>query len=134
MAYRILKRLGQGGMGKVFLARDLSLDRCVALKVLSESLEEDPQARKRFLAEARAAAIDHPFIAKVYSIGQQNGKDFIAMEYVEGVTLDSELKEGPLSLDRALQLALEMAEALSALFMLGTGVLKICRQIAFPQR
>ena len=111
--YKVLEKIGQGGMGEVFLAEDTSLDRKVALKFLPDFLQEDPTARKRFLREAKsAAALDHPFICKIYEVGETDGKDFISMEYVKGETLKDKLAEGPLALREALEKATEIAEAL----------------------
>jgi serine/threonine protein kinase len=111
--YLIREKLGEGGMGEVYLAEDTSLGRTVALKFLSESLESDEIARKRFVREAKAAAaLDHPFICRVYDVAETEGRPFAAMEYVEGVTLRDELKKGPLGLEKALKLATEVAEAL----------------------
>ncbi|MDA2924270.1 serine/threonine-protein kinase [Acidobacteria bacterium AH-259-L09] len=113
--YKILEKLGEGGMGEVFLAQDTSLDRKVALKFLPDFMQEDPTARKRFLREAKsAAALDHPFICKIYEVGEADGKDFIAMEYVQGTTLKDKLAEGALALKDALRKATEIAEALEA--------------------
>ena len=92
--FKLLEPLGKGGMGRVFLAEDTALNRKVALKFLPESLEQDPEARKRFLTEAKSvAALDHPYICKIYEIGEVNGRAFIAMEYIEGVTLEEKLYE-----------------------------------------
>ncbi|MDA2923148.1 protein kinase [Acidobacteria bacterium AH-259-L09] len=111
--YKILEKIGQGGMGEVFLAEDTSLDRKVALKFLPEELQQDLIAHKRFLREAKsAAALDHPFICKIYEVGEAAGRDFIAMEYVPGETLKDKLAEGPLALKDVLQKATEIAEAL----------------------
>jgi tetratricopeptide (TPR) repeat protein/predicted Ser/Thr protein kinase/TolB-like protein len=111
--YTILAPLGKGGMGEVFLARDELLDRKVALKFVSGAIEHDPSARERFPREAKAAAqLDHPFVCKVYEAGEKEDHSFIAMEYVEGVTLAERLRSGPLDLDEACQIALEVAEAL----------------------
>ena len=83
--YRILEKLGAGGMGEVFLADDLSLDRKVALKFLSQELQHDPVARKRLFREAKAAAaLDHPNICSIHEVTEADGQDFIVMEYVEG--------------------------------------------------
>ncbi len=111
--YKILEKIGAGGMGEVFLAQDTSLDRKVALKFLSDFLREDPTARKRFLREAKsAAALDHPFICHIHEVGEEDGKDFIAMEYVRGHTLKDKLAKGPLPLNDAIEKAVEIAEAL----------------------
>jgi len=109
-------------MGEVFLARDTTLERQVALKFLPEELQQDAGARARFLREAKsAAALDHPYVCKLYEIsgegvepGAESGDDrsFIAMEYVQGETLAERLRRGPLALDVALRLASEIAEAL----------------------
>ncbi len=111
--YGILERLGQGGMGEVFLAKDLILKRKVALKFLPEDLEADARIQKRFLREARsAAALDHPYICHIHEVGSLQGRSFIAMEYVEGQTLQKKLAEGALELRAALKTATETAEAL----------------------
>ena len=112
-SYKILSLLGAGGMGEVFLAQDTKLDRKVALKFLSEEIQQDPAARRRFLQEAKsAAALDHPYICKIYETGEVEDKTFIAMEYVPGQTLQDRLEGGPLSLREALEIATEIAEAL----------------------
>jgi serine/threonine-protein kinase len=111
--YRILEKIGQGGMGEVFLAQDTTLDRKVALKFLPEELQEDPSARQRFLREAKsAAALDHPYICHIHEVGEVEGKSFISMEYVQGETLKDKLSQGPLPLKDALGKATEVAEAL----------------------
>ncbi len=100
-------------MGEVFLAEDTSLDRKVALKFLPEELQQDDIARKRFLREAKsAAALDHPYICNIHEVGEVDGKGFISMEYVEGETLGNLLLDGPLSINNALSIATEIAEAL----------------------
>jgi tetratricopeptide (TPR) repeat protein len=111
--YRILGPLGKGGMGEVFLAQDTILDRKVALKFLRDFVEQDPRAAKRFLREAKAAAaLDHPFICKIYETGEVDGHAYIAMEHVAGETLAARLAPGPLPFREALRTALEVAEAL----------------------
>ena len=113
-SYRVLSLLGEGGMGQVYLAQDTGpLDRKLALKFLPQEMENDELARARFVREARsAAALDHPYICKIYETGESDGKSFIAMEYVQGETLNDQLASGPMSLDKFLQQATELAEAL----------------------
>ena len=111
--YQLLPKLGKGGMGEVFLAYDSVLDRKVALKFLAEHLQDDPIARSRFVREARAAAsIDHPYVCKIYEAGELDGRAFIAMEFLEGQTLDERLRSGPIPWDEARAIALEVSEAL----------------------
>jgi tetratricopeptide (TPR) repeat protein/predicted Ser/Thr protein kinase len=111
--YEILRPLGKGGMGEVFLAHDTILDRNVAIKFLPENIQSDPAARDRFLREAKAAAaLDHPFICKIYETGEIEGRAFIVMEYVEGRNLRETLDEERPSPREALQITLEVAEAL----------------------
>lgn len=121
LQYRILRPLGKGGMGEVFLAEDTILQRKVALKFLSSDLAPDATARKLLLREARAAAgLDHPYICRIYEIGEAEGQQFIAMEYVEGTTIGKMLASGPLPLDQALRLVVEIAEALESAHRQGT--------------
>jgi len=113
--YRILEKIGEGGMGEVFLAEDSSLHRKVALKFLPPEMQQDAAAHKRFVREARsAAALDHPYICSIHEVGESEGKGFIVMEYVDGLTLKDKLAPGPLPLKEALQIAIEVAEALEA--------------------
>src|SRR5512135_244434 len=113
--YRILEKIGQGGMGEAFLAEDTSLHRKVALKFLPPEMQQDPVAHKRFLREARsAAALDNPYICSIHEVGAFEGKDFIVMEYVDGQTLMEKLRRGRLPLNQALQIAEEVAEAVQA--------------------
>jgi len=113
--YHILSKLGQGGMGEVFLARDTVLERDVALKFLPADMRSDPVARERFLREARAvAALNHPHICVVHETNEVEGTPFIVLEYLDGVSLRERLAQGPLPLGEALRLATEVAEALEA--------------------
>ncbi len=110
--YRILSRIGAGGMGEVFLAHDPALDRRAALKFLLAAQAGDTNARKKLLNEAQAAArLDHPFVCKVYEVSENAERPFIAMEYVEGTTLSGLLRQGPLPIKQAVRLAIEIAEA-----------------------
>jgi tetratricopeptide (TPR) repeat protein/predicted Ser/Thr protein kinase len=111
--YRILERVGAGGMGEVFRAEDTRLERIVALKFLQAALQSDPESRSRFLREARAAsALRSPTIAAIYDIVEHEGSVFIAMEYVEGELLSARVARGPLPLGQALDIALQVADAL----------------------
>jgi tetratricopeptide (TPR) repeat protein/tRNA A-37 threonylcarbamoyl transferase component Bud32 len=111
--YEIIKSIGKGGMGEVYLARDIVLDREIAIKFLPEEMQKDVRARERFLREAKsAAALDHPFICQIYETGELEGKAFIAMEYVEGENLSQKMAEGHIPLRDAIQTTLEIAEAL----------------------
>ena len=113
--YTILEKIGEGGMGQVFLAEDMSLRRKVALKFLSPAMQQDAKARRRFLHEARSvAALDHPYICHINEVGESEGRDFIVMEYVEGRSLKEMLEHGPLTLEQVLPIAIEIAEALEA--------------------
>ena len=113
--YIIEGRLGAGGMGEVFLAQDLRLSRKVALKLLDPTLIGDSTARGRFVREARlASSLDHPNICTVYDIGEAGDRPFIAMQYVEGETLQHTIGRGPLNAEAALSVGLQVAEALAA--------------------
>ena len=112
--YVIRAKLGAGGMADVFLADDTQLGRRVALKFLPPETEADPLARRRLLREARAAAtLDHPHICSVYEVGEADGRQYIAMQYVEGEALDARLRRSPLDLHEILASAVQIVDALS---------------------
>ncbi len=118
--YRIVSRLGTGGMGEVYLAEDTRLSRPVALKLLPPDFTGDEDRLRRFEQEALAAsALNHPNIITIHEVGVENGTRFIATEYVEGETLRQRLRRGPLSLGEALDVAAQVASALSAAHRIG---------------
>ena len=111
--YKILEKIGEGGMADVFLAEDTMHDRKVALKFLSQGLQKDPTARRRFIREANLGRVlEHPSICKIYEAVEIEGRTFIAMEYVPGETLQERIGRGRLSMKQAVDTIIEIAEAL----------------------
>jgi TolB-like protein/Tfp pilus assembly protein PilF len=118
--YRILQPLGRGGMGEVFLAEDLTLPRKVALKLLSSVGAPDEERVERFIREAMAAArVDHPGVVTVYEAGRHEGTPFLAMQYVEGRTLEARFTDGPLPIDECVRIGIQVADVLSEVHALG---------------
>ncbi len=118
--YKVLEKLGAGGMGEVYLAEDARLGRKVALKVLPASYQYDPERQERFLREARAAsALRSPNVAAIYDIGEHENIMFITMEYVEGELLSSKLESGPLDIYPSIGISIQVAEALDEAHALG---------------
>ena len=118
--YEIVAPLGVGGMGEVYHARDVRLERDVAIKVLKASLAADSSLKQRLEREAKAISrLSHPHICALYDIGHQDGVDFLVIEYLEGETLEQRLLRGPLPIEQALRYAAEIAGALATAHKLG---------------
>ena len=113
--YEVTAKIGEGGMGEVYQARDTTLDRDVALKVLPEAFTSDPDRRARFEREAKVlASLNHPNIGSIYGLEEAEGVKALVLELVEGPTLADRIKKGPIPIDEALPLAKQIAEALEA--------------------
>src|SRR5262245_45112283 len=114
-SYEVLSLLGKGGMGEVYRARDTKLDRDAALKLLPDSLMRDQEYLTRFQREARAlAALSHPHVAQIYGLEELGERQCIVMEFISGPTLEDRIRQGPIAIDEALELARQIAEALEA--------------------
>ena len=111
--YEVLDPLGAGGMGEVYKARDTRLERTVAIKVLPSHLSASPEVRQRFEREARTISqLSHPHICALYDVGNQDGVEYLVMEYLEGETLAARLSKGPLPVEQTLRCGIEIADAM----------------------
>src|SRR5215831_6012119 len=118
--YRVLEKLGSGGMGVVYKAEDTRLGRFVALKVLADDVADDQQFRDRFAREARtASALNHPNICTIHDVGEEDGRVFIAMEFLDGMPLSDLISSGPVDLERLLEVGIQVAEGLNSAHMEG---------------
>ena len=114
--YKISEKLGEGGMGVVYKSEDTKLQRTVAIKVLKPEAIGDPEAKERFIREARAAsALNHPNITTIHEIDEWHGQDFICMEYVEGETIKKKIQSGPISIDEIMNIAAEVGSGAAEL-------------------
>src|SRR5438874_1263570 len=113
--YEVIKKLGEGGMGEVFLAQDLTLHRKVVIKKISSKIATDERAKRRLIREARAAsALDHPNICTIYEVGEVDGEAFIVMQYVDGEVLSSYVQTHKIEISTALDIFTQIATALAA--------------------
>src|SRR5467141_4389795 len=111
--YEITAPLGAGGMGEVYRARDTRLERTVAIKILPEQFSADPVRKQRFEREARAiSSLNHPHICVLHDVGSQDGTSYLVMEYLQGETLESQLRKGRIPLKQALEVGVQICEAL----------------------
>src|SRR5579864_8608800 len=118
--YEIGAPAGAGGMGEVYRARDTRLDRTVAVKILPARLSADPDARQRFDREARAiSSLNHPNICTLYDVGHQDGIDYLVMEFLEGETMAERIRKGPLAIEQALKIGVEVCEGLEKAHRMG---------------
>jgi serine/threonine-protein kinase len=119
--YRCVRKLGEGGMGAVYLAEDKTLGRHVAIKLISAALSDDAATRSRFLREARAmATVEHPHVVRIYSYGESKGLVYLVMEYVQGESLADRLRRlGKLTVEESLQVVAQAADALDAAWQKG---------------